>query len=72
MSQSTSETVCDTPPNHQSVCILSHVYNSIVTNEFAAGQYIGPFMCKQLEASLGPFQMSPLLLVPKASKPGKH
>ncbi|SRR6266702_1578576 len=38
---------------------------------FATGQYIGPFMREQVEANLGPFQTSPLSLVPKTSKPGK-
>ena len=61
-----------TPPNHLSISSLSNVYKSIVDNEFAAGRYLGPFTCKQLEALIGPFQTSPLSLVPKASKPGKY
>ena len=60
-----------TPPNHNSIRLLTDVYTSIITNEFAAGRYIGPFTCAQLEADLGPFQTSPLSLVPKTSKPGK-
>ena len=60
-----------TPPNHNSIRLLTDVYTSIVTNKFAAGRYIGPFMCAQLEANLGPFQTSPLSLVPKTSKPRK-
>ena len=61
-----------TPPNHPSVNLLSDVYKNIVDNEFAAGCYIGPFTCAQLEAELGPFQTSPLSLVPKTSKPSKY
>ena len=60
-----------TPPNHPSVRALHGVYNDIVLNEFMAGRYIGPFTRSQLEAILGPFQTSPLSLVPKTSKPGK-
>ena len=51
--------------------LLTDVYTSIVTNEFTAGRYIGPFTHAQLEADLGPFQTSPLSLVPKTLKPGK-
>ena len=58
--------------NHWSISILNDVYNSIIQNEFAASRYIGPFTRAQLEASLGPFQMSPLLLVPMTSKLGKY
>ena len=60
------------PPNHQSVNTLPNVYSSTVSNEFAAGRYIGPFSRAELEAELGPFQTSPLSFVPKASKPGKY
>ena len=61
-----------TPPNHRSINLLADVYNSIVDNEFAMGRYLGPFTRAQVEAALGPFQTSPLSLVPKASKPGKY
>ena len=53
--------------NNHSVNNLHVVYNNILENEFAAGWYIGPIMCCQLEAELGPFQMSLLSLIPKAS-----
>ena len=60
-----------TPPNHSSIRELHDVYSSITNSEFSAGRYIGPFTQHQLEAVLGPFQTSPLSLVPKTSKPGK-
>lgn len=60
------------PPNHHSVKSLNHVYKSIVNNEFAAGHYISPFSCAQLEDTIGPFQTSPQSLVLKTSKPGKY
>ena len=61
-----------TPPNHASVRSLPNVYSSIVENEFKAGRYIGPFTQRQVESALGPFQTSPLSLVPKSSKPGSY
>ena len=61
-----------TPPNHPSVASLLNVYSSIIEKEFYAGRYIGPFSRAQLELVLGPFQTSPLSLVPKTSKPGKY
>jgi hypothetical protein len=60
-----------TPPNHSSIINLPDVYNTIVHNEFASGRYIGPFTRTQIEAELGPFQTSPLSLIPKTSKPRK-
>ena len=60
------------PPNNISISILPHVYTEIIENEFRAGRYVGPFTRKQVEAKLGPFQTSPLSLVPKTSKPGKN
>ena len=35
------------------------------------GRYIGPFSLSNLKAEIGPFQSSPLSLVPKLGKPGK-
>lgn len=61
-----------TPPNHPSLVHLPNVYKSIIDNEFAAGCYIGPFTRAQLEDELGPFQTSPLSLIPKTSKPRKY
>jgi hypothetical protein len=61
-----------TPLNHPSVGTLLDVYNSIVDSEFTAGRYIGLFSRYQLEQALGPFQTSPLSLVPKTSKPGSY
>ena len=59
------------PPNHPSINPLLNVFKNIVDNEFAAGRYVGPFSRDQLELALGPFQTSPMSLVPKTSKPGK-
>ena len=60
------------PPNHPSAASLPDVYSSIIDSEFKAGRYIGPFTRGQLEKALGPFQTSPLSLVPKTSKLGVY
>ena len=60
------------PTNHPSAVYLPDVYSSIINSEFKAGRYISPFTCSQLELALGPFQTSPLSLVPKTSKPGVY
>ena len=58
------------PPNHPSINSLPDVYNSIMNSEFEAGRYIGPCTRNQPESALGPFQTSPLSLVPETLKPG--
>ena len=60
------------PPNHASVKSLADVYSKIIDSEFTAGRYIGPFSRNQLERALGPFQSSPLSLVPKTTSPGTY
>ena len=44
----------------------------MIQSEFDKGRYIGPFSIEELESEIGPFQSSPLSLVPKAGKPGKY
>ena len=60
------------PPNHSSLIPLTNVYNQIVDSEFTAGRYISPFTQAQLEWALGPFQSSPLSLVPKKLSQGSY
>ena len=36
--------------------------------EFKRGRYIGPCTCQEVESLIGPFQSSPLSLIPKPSK----
>ena len=60
------------PSNHASIFSHKDVYSKIVDSEFTAGCYIGPFTRNQLERALGPFQTSPLSLVPKTSNPGVY
>ena len=47
------------------------VFNEMIQAEFDKGRYLGPFTREELEREIGPFQSSPLSLVPKSGKPGK-
>ena len=60
-----------TPPNNQSTEIIADIFNEMIKSEFDKGRYLGPFSQEELEDEIGPFQSSPLSLVPKAGKPGK-
>jgi len=44
----------------------------IVMAEVKKGRYIGPFTWKELEDLIGPFQTSPLLVIPKPGQPDKY
>ena len=60
-----------TPPNSTSLAVYEPEFRDIVNKELAKGRYIGPFPFSRIEASLGPFQTSPLSLIPNPGKPGK-
>ena len=60
-----------TPPNNPSICAHHDAFNEIVQKEFTKQQYIGPFTQDRLKSLIGPFQPSPLNIIPKAGKPGK-
>ena len=59
------------PPNHPSIKSHHLIFNEIVSTEFRKGRYWGPFSKDELESIIGPFQTSPLSLIPKLGKPGK-
>ena len=59
------------PPNHPSIVTHQTIFNEIVDIEFQKGRYWGPFSKTELEHIIGPFQTSPLSLIPKPGKPGK-
>ncbi|KIO08716.1 hypothetical protein M404DRAFT_57315, partial [Pisolithus tinctorius Marx 270] len=61
-----------TPPNSPSIIQYSHAFQEIVEKEFARGRYLGPFPPHLLEQYIGPFQSSPLSIIPKPGKPGKY
>jgi len=60
-----------TPCNHMSISLHREAYIENVTKEFQSGRYFGPYSRSEVEASIGPFQSSPLTLLPKTDKPGK-
>ena len=60
-----------TPLNRSSTETLSLEFNNILQAEFNKGRYVGPFSKEEVEAEIGPFQSSPLSLIPKPGKPGK-
>jgi hypothetical protein len=60
-----------TPPNHPSISAHQKIFHEIVNNEFEKGHYWGPFSKEELEKIIGPFQTSPLSLIPKPGKPEK-
>lgn len=47
----------------------SDAFQAIVQNELACGRYIGPLRLREVEALIGPFQTSPLSIIPKPHKP---
>ena len=59
------------PPNHPSIRSHHLIFDEIVSIEFRKGRYWGPFSKAELESIIGPFQTSPLSLIPKLGKPGK-
>lgn len=59
------------PSNSQTLYTYPNAYQQIVEKEFERGRYIGPCSHDEVKALLGPFQSSPLSLVPKPGKPGK-
>lgn len=58
-----------TPPNHPSLLLYDEEFNRVVQHEFSKARYIGPFTKAQLEVLIGPFQSSPISLIPKPHKP---
>ena len=59
------------PPNHPSISTHRTFFDEIVHNEYQKGRYWGPYSRTELENFIGPFQTSPLSLIPKLGKPDK-
>ena len=59
------------PPNHPSISTHRTFFDEIVHNEYQKGRYWGPYSRTELENLIGPFQTSPLSLIPKLGKPDK-
>lgn len=61
-----------TPSNSPSVLVHYSAFEEIVSREFKKGRYAGPFTREEVEGRIGPFQSSPLSMVPKPGKPGRY
>lgn len=59
------------PPNSSSVTTYAVDFSTIICKELDKGHYIGPFPLSLIEQTLGPFQSSPLSIIPKQGRPGK-
>lgn len=60
------------PKNSASLLSFPGAFDSLVAREFNSGRYLGPLTLAKTESLLGPFQSSPMSLVPKPHKPNKH
>jgi len=59
------------PNNKPSVPLYSDHFRTILQREYSTRRHLGPFTKEQLEKAIGPFQTSPLSIIPKTNKPGK-
>ena len=59
------------PPNNVSISSFDSDFRTIVCKEITKGRYIGPFPLSLIEQVLGPYQSSPLSIIPKQGRPGK-
>ena len=59
------------PPNRPSVAHYATQFDTILQHEYSTRRHLGPFTKAHLEATIGPFQTSPLSIIPKPNKPGK-
>ncbi|ESK81376.1 reverse transcriptase ribonuclease h [Moniliophthora roreri MCA 2997] len=66
-------TFCHTfsPPNKVTSEEHQSAFSTIVEKELRTKRWLGPYPQHIIEAVLGPFQTSPISMVPKAGKPGK-
>ena len=59
------------PHNKFSVATYTVEFNKTIQKELDKNRYIGPFSSDTLIALIGPFQSSPISIIPKPGKPGK-
>lgn len=58
-------TVTQTPPNKESIVVYTKEFQSIIESEIQKERYIGPCTATSIENLIGPFQSSPLSIIPK-------
>jgi len=59
------------PPNRPSINTYSTEFNESIHKEINKGRYLRPYPLSVIESVLGPFQSSPLSIIPKPGHPGK-
>ena len=59
------------PPNKASVFTYNIELSTYINSEISRGRYLGPFPLHVIESVIGPFQSSPLPIIPKPGHPGK-
>jgi hypothetical protein len=59
------------PPNKESVKLYLDEFNKTISNETNKKRYLGPFTLPILVNLIGPFQSSPISIIPKPGRPGK-
>ena len=59
------------PPNNVSITSFDSEFRTIICKEIAKGRYLGPFPLSLIEQVLGPYQSSPLSIIPKQGHPGQ-
>jgi hypothetical protein len=59
------------PPNSPSIIMYHEQLDEIVQKEISKDRYIGPYPLSTIENAIGPYQSSPLSIIPKPGKPGK-
>jgi len=59
------------PHNDKLIAMHQSFFQQIIDCEFSTTRYEGPFSQQQVEDCIGPFQTSPLSIIPKLHKPGK-
>lgn len=61
-----------TPPNRDSVVQYETHFTKVIHNEIQTGRYIGPASKATIEALIGPFQSSPMSIIPKPGRANKY
>ena len=59
------------PPNKDSVSLYRTEFAKTLDKEVNKNRYLGPFTASLLTALIGPFQSSPISIVPQPGRPGK-
>ena len=61
-----------TPPNRDSIILYKTHFTKVIHNEIQTGRYIGPASKATIEALIGPFQSSPMSIIPKPGRANKY